>query len=63
MNRRQFLALGAVGGGTFALGGLGRLGRGTAGAQGASVPTVDRLVMTNVEVAPNESQRGPQPLT
>ena len=48
MNRRQFLALGAVGGGTFALGGLGRLGRGTAGAQGASVPTVDRLVMTNV---------------
>ena len=48
MNRRQFLTLGAVGGGTFALGGPGRIGSGTAGAQGAGVPTVDRLVMTNV---------------
>lgn len=48
MNRRRFLVLGAVGSGTFVLGGLGRIGSGTAGAQGAGVPTVDRLVMTNV---------------
>jgi 7,8-dihydropterin-6-yl-methyl-4-(beta-D-ribofuranosyl)aminobenzene 5'-phosphate synthase len=45
MKRRQFLKLGAVAGTTFALGGIERLAR--AGAQTA-VPTVDRLVMTNV---------------
>jgi 7,8-dihydropterin-6-yl-methyl-4-(beta-D-ribofuranosyl)aminobenzene 5'-phosphate synthase len=48
MNRRQFLTLSAVGAGTFALGGFGRMGGGTAGVQAASVPTIDRLVMTNV---------------
>jgi 7,8-dihydropterin-6-yl-methyl-4-(beta-D-ribofuranosyl)aminobenzene 5'-phosphate synthase len=47
MNRRRFLTLGAVASGTFALGGISRLGR-PAGAQlASSVPTVDRLVMTN----------------
>lgn len=46
MNRRQFLTLGAVGGATFALGGLGRLGGSTARAQSLSVPSVDRLVLT-----------------
>ena len=45
MNRRQFLKLGAVAGATFTLGGIERLSR--AGAQ-TVVPTVDRLVMTNV---------------
>lgn len=48
MNRRQFLALGAVTTGTVALGGLARLGGRSASAQSLSVPTVDRLVMTNV---------------
>jgi 7,8-dihydropterin-6-yl-methyl-4-(beta-D-ribofuranosyl)aminobenzene 5'-phosphate synthase len=47
MNRRRFLTLGAVASTTVAVGGLGRLGRGMAGAQTAA-PTVDRLVMTNV---------------
>ena len=45
MKRRQFLGLGMVATGTFALGGLARLGG--AGAQSLQVPTVDRLVMTN----------------
>ena len=48
MNRRRFLALGAATGGTFALGGLARLGTQSASAQIGSVPTVDRLVLTNV---------------
>ena len=48
MDRRQFLALGAVASGAFVLGGPGRLGRTPAGAQPVAVPTVDRLVMTNV---------------
>ncbi len=48
MNRRQFLALGAVGGSSVLASQLGRLGRGTAAAQGAGAPTVDRLVLTNV---------------
>jgi len=48
MERRQFLRLGAVGGGVFAFGALGRLARGTGVAQTSGVPTVDRLVMTNV---------------
>jgi 7,8-dihydropterin-6-yl-methyl-4-(beta-D-ribofuranosyl)aminobenzene 5'-phosphate synthase len=47
MNRRRFLTLGAVASTTVAAGGLGRLGRGMAGAQ-APAPTVDRLVLTNV---------------
>jgi hypothetical protein len=47
MIRRQFLSLGAVATGTFAVGGLARLGRRVASAQG-TVPTVDRLVLTNV---------------
>jgi len=47
MQRRQFLALGAVGGGIVALGGAGRALHGSAAAQTA-FPTVDRLVMTNV---------------
>ncbi len=48
MNRRQLLKLGAVGSGVFALGAIGRLSSGRAGAQTSAVPTVDRLVMTNV---------------
>jgi len=44
MNRRRFLKLGAVVSGTFALGGVGRLGRGVAAT--GSAPTVDRLVLT-----------------
>jgi 7,8-dihydropterin-6-yl-methyl-4-(beta-D-ribofuranosyl)aminobenzene 5'-phosphate synthase len=47
MERRQFLWLGAVASGVFALGGVGRVTRGTAAAQALAVPTVDRLVMTN----------------
>ncbi len=47
MNRREFLKLGAVASGAFALGGIGRIAGGAASAQTA-VPTVDRLVMTNV---------------
>jgi 7,8-dihydropterin-6-yl-methyl-4-(beta-D-ribofuranosyl)aminobenzene 5'-phosphate synthase len=47
MNRRSFLALGAAGSATFALGSLSRMvGRAT--AQPSAVPVVDRLVMTNV---------------
>jgi 7,8-dihydropterin-6-yl-methyl-4-(beta-D-ribofuranosyl)aminobenzene 5'-phosphate synthase len=48
MERRQFLRLGAVAGGVFVLGGVGRAGRGTVAAQTFAAPTVDRLVMTNV---------------
>lgn len=48
MNRRQFLKLGAVTGGVFALGGRTRIGGRWASAQSVAVPTVDRLVMTNV---------------
>lgn len=48
MNRRHFLKLSAIASGTFALGGVGRIGRGTAIAQSGAVPTVDRLIMTNV---------------
>ena len=47
MNRRQVLKLGLVAGSTFAVGGLARLGGGTAAAS-LAVPTVDRLVLTNV---------------
>jgi 7,8-dihydropterin-6-yl-methyl-4-(beta-D-ribofuranosyl)aminobenzene 5'-phosphate synthase len=48
MNRRQFLSLAAVAGAASAGIGFGRLGRGTAAAQGSSGPAVDRLVLTNV---------------
>jgi 7,8-dihydropterin-6-yl-methyl-4-(beta-D-ribofuranosyl)aminobenzene 5'-phosphate synthase len=48
MERRQFLRLGAVTSGVFVLGGVGRVARGTVAAQTHGVPTVDRLVMTNV---------------
>jgi 7,8-dihydropterin-6-yl-methyl-4-(beta-D-ribofuranosyl)aminobenzene 5'-phosphate synthase len=48
MERRQFLRLGAISGGVFALGGVGRGDRGTVTAQTVAVPVVDRLVMTNV---------------
>lgn len=48
MERRQFLTMGAVTSGVFALGGLSRISGRWAFAQGVAVPTVDRLVMTNV---------------
>src|SRR3989449_7273531 len=48
MERRQFLRLGAVASGVFALGGISRVARGTGAAQTLGVPTVERLVMTNV---------------
>jgi 7,8-dihydropterin-6-yl-methyl-4-(beta-D-ribofuranosyl)aminobenzene 5'-phosphate synthase len=48
MNRREFLRLGAVASGVFTVGGVSRLRGGPAAAQGLAVPTVDRLVMTNV---------------
>ena len=48
MDRRQFLRLGAVASGVFALGGISRVARGTGAAQTLGVPTVERLVMTNV---------------
>jgi 7,8-dihydropterin-6-yl-methyl-4-(beta-D-ribofuranosyl)aminobenzene 5'-phosphate synthase len=47
MRRRDALRLGAVGAGIFAVGGLTRVA-GRATAQSPAVPTVDRLVMTNV---------------
>ena len=43
MNRRQFLKLGAVTGGVFALGGVTRIASRSASAQSGAVPTVDRL--------------------
>jgi 7,8-dihydropterin-6-yl-methyl-4-(beta-D-ribofuranosyl)aminobenzene 5'-phosphate synthase len=48
MNRRQFLALGAVASGTFAVGGLTRVGGRTVAAQSSAPPVVDRVVLTNV---------------
>ena len=48
MKRREFLKLGAVATGTFAVGGMLRAGGRVASAQSGSAPTVDRLVMTNV---------------
>jgi 7,8-dihydropterin-6-yl-methyl-4-(beta-D-ribofuranosyl)aminobenzene 5'-phosphate synthase len=48
MNRRQFLTLGAVASGTFAVGGLSRMGSGPVAAQISAPPTVDRRVLTNV---------------
>ncbi len=46
MDRRSFLKLAGVAGGTFALGGAWGTARGVAGT--GSIPTVDRLVLTNV---------------
>ena len=48
MKRRQFLRLGAVASGVVALGGIERRTRDTAAAETLAIPTVDRLVMTNV---------------
>jgi 7,8-dihydropterin-6-yl-methyl-4-(beta-D-ribofuranosyl)aminobenzene 5'-phosphate synthase len=48
MDRRAFLKLGVVMGGTIVLGGVSRLGRSMASAAGTAIPTVDQLVMTNV---------------
>jgi 7,8-dihydropterin-6-yl-methyl-4-(beta-D-ribofuranosyl)aminobenzene 5'-phosphate synthase len=48
MRRREFLTLGAIAGTTFAVGGVLRTGGRVASAQSASVPGVDRLVLTNV---------------
>ena len=48
LRRRELLKLGAAAGGAFFLGGLSRLGGSPASAGQASIPTVDRLVMTSV---------------
>jgi 7,8-dihydropterin-6-yl-methyl-4-(beta-D-ribofuranosyl)aminobenzene 5'-phosphate synthase len=48
MNRRQLLKLGALASGTFAVGGVGAWGSRSARAQSLAVPSVDRLIMTNV---------------
>src|SRR5881296_668730 len=48
MERRRFLKLGMVMGGTIVLGGVHRFGRSLASAAGTAIPTVDQLVMTNV---------------
>ena len=48
MNRRQFLTLGAVASGTFAVGGLTRIGGRPVAAQSSAPPVVDRVVLTNV---------------
>jgi hypothetical protein len=47
MERRRFLKLGMVMGGTIVLGGVHRFGRSLARAAGTAIPTVDQLVMTN----------------
>lgn len=47
MERRRFLKLGMVMGGTIVLGGVNRFGRSLARAAGTAIPTVDQLVMTN----------------
>ncbi|MGH9514807.1 MAG: MBL fold metallo-hydrolase [Terriglobales bacterium] len=46
MHRREFLKLGAISGGTVLLGGTGRFG--SLWAANKEIPTVDRLVMTNM---------------
>lgn len=48
MQRRTFLKLGAVTGGALFLGTLGRPSRATVTAAQSMIPTVDRLVLTNV---------------
>ena len=47
MERRRFLQLGMVMGGTIILGGVHRFGRSLASAAGTAIPTVDQLIMTN----------------
>ena len=47
MDRRRFLKLSAVATGTFAVGGVTAIARRPARAQTLTVPSVDRLVMTN----------------
>ena len=48
MDRRVFLKLGVVMGGTIVLDGVSRFGRSLASAAPAALPMVDQLVMTNV---------------
>ena len=48
MERRRFLKLGMVMGGTIVLGGVHRFGQSLANAAGTAIPTVDQLVMTSV---------------
>ncbi len=48
MQRRTFLRLGAITSGALFLGGLGRGGQTSVTAAQSAVPTVDRLIMTNV---------------
>jgi 7,8-dihydropterin-6-yl-methyl-4-(beta-D-ribofuranosyl)aminobenzene 5'-phosphate synthase len=48
MERRRFLKLGMVMGGTIVLGGVHRIRRSLASAAETAIPTVDQLVMTNV---------------
>ena len=48
MDRRAFLKLGVIAGGTLVLGGVRRWGRSAASAAGTAIPTVDQLVMTSV---------------
>jgi len=48
MERRRFLKLGMVMGGTIILGGVHRFGQSLASAAGTAIPTVDQLVMTSV---------------
>lgn len=48
MERREFLRLGTIAGGTILLGGVSRFGGSVSRAAGTAIPTVDRLVMTNV---------------
>ena len=48
MERRRFLQLGMVMGGTIVLGDVHRFGRSLASAAGPAIPTVDQLIMTNV---------------
>ena len=48
MERRQFLKLSMIMGGTIVLGGIHRFGGSLASAAGMAIPTVDQLIMTNV---------------
>jgi 7,8-dihydropterin-6-yl-methyl-4-(beta-D-ribofuranosyl)aminobenzene 5'-phosphate synthase len=48
MERRRFLKLGMVMGGTIVLGDVHRFGQSLASAAGMAIPTVDQLVMTSV---------------
>ncbi len=48
MQRRDFLRLGAVAGGTIFLGGVSRFGRLVSSAAEKEIPSVDRLVLSNL---------------